>query len=94
MYGLIGADYDPAYSATGVVYSATCAVCWRGHVQDMFLVVISFLVFIAVAVLFMSSFSYKTRTTLALAGVFVVALGIVAGWGWGMIFGARMHSFT
>ncbi len=62
--------------------------------QDMFLVVISFLVFIAVAVIFMSSFSYKTRTTLALAGVFVVALGIVAGWGWGMIFGESVRTHT
>lgn len=53
----------------------------------MMLVIISLLVFIAVAVVFLSAFSYRTRTTLALGGVFVVALGIMAGWGWGMIFG-------
>jgi hypothetical protein len=54
----------------------------------MFLVIISLLVFIVVAVAFLTEFNIvKTRTSLALAGVFVVALGIVSGWGWGMIFG-------
>ncbi len=56
--------------------------------QDMFLVIISLLIFIAVAILVLSKFNLvKTRTTLAVLGVFVTALGIMSGWGWGMIFG-------
>ncbi len=54
----------------------------------MSLVIISLLVFIIIAILILSKLDMvRTRTTLALAGIFVVCLGIVAGWGWGMIFG-------
>ncbi|KAL6764059.1 patched [Haematococcus lacustris] len=55
---------------------------------DFALVIISLLVFIAIALAFLSKFDMvKTRTTLALLGVFLVALGIASGWGWGLIFG-------
>ncbi len=54
----------------------------------MHLIIISLLVFMVIGVLFLSRLDVvKTRTTLALAGVFVVILAILAGWGWGMIFG-------
>jgi hypothetical protein len=56
--------------------------------QDMMLIIISILVFFAVAIAFFTSFDrVRTRTTLALLGIVVVALGIVSGWAWGMIFG-------
>jgi predicted RND superfamily exporter protein len=56
--------------------------------QDMMLIIISILVFMAVAIAFFTCFDrVRTRTTLALLGIVVVALGIVSGWAWGMIFG-------
>lgn len=60
--------------------------------NDMPLIIISLIVFIIVAVIILSKWSYKTRTTLALAGVVVIALGIMSGWGWGMIFGMPFTS--
>lgn len=54
----------------------------------MGLVIISLLVFIVIAVFLLSKLDLvRTRTTLALLGVFVTALGLMSGWGWGMIFG-------
>ena len=56
--------------------------------QDMPLIFLSFIVFILVAVAFLSKAdTVLTRTSLALAGVLVTALGLMSGWGWGMIFG-------
>ena len=52
------------------------------------LIFLSFIVFILVAVAFLSKAdTVLTRTSLALAGVLVTALGLMSGWGWGMIFG-------
>ena len=55
---------------------------------DLILVIISFIIFILLAIAFLTEFdSVLTRTTLALLGVVVVCLGIFAGWGWGLMFG-------
>ncbi|KAG1663695.1 hypothetical protein FOA52_013263 [Chlamydomonas sp. UWO 241] len=55
---------------------------------DMFLVVVSLIVYIAMAVIFLTKFdSVLTRTSLALLGILVIILGIMAGWGLGMLFG-------
>ncbi|GFH08868.1 uncharacterized protein HaLaN_03903 [Haematococcus lacustris] len=81
-------------SITGVSVTALTSACNQyqpsspHQLQDFALVIISLLVFIAIALAFLSKFDMvKTRTTLALLGVFLVALGIASGWGWGLIFG-------
>ncbi len=67
--------------------ACVCAMPCRAA-QDMMLVIISLIVFILIAVLFLSKWdAVKTRTSLALAGIFVTAVGIISGWGWGMMFG-------
>ena len=54
----------------------------------MNLIFISFIVFILIAIAFLSKAdSVLTRTSLALLGVLVTALGMMSGWGWGMMFG-------
>ena len=76
--------------------SCSCQVALVAHTsrhtfyasQDMKLVIISFIVFILVAVALLSKAdTVLTRTSLALLGVLVTALGLMSGWGWGMIFG-------
>ena len=54
----------------------------------MNLIFISFIIFILIAIAFLSKAdSVLTRTSLALLGVLVTALGMMSGWGWGMMFG-------
>ena len=55
---------------------------------DLRLVIISFIIFILLAIAFLTQLdSVLTRTTLAILGVVVVCLGIFSGWGWGLMFG-------
>ena len=55
---------------------------------DLRLVIISFIMFIILAIVFLTEIdSVLTRTTLAILGVVVVCLGIFSGWGWGLMFG-------
>lgn len=56
--------------------------------NDMFLIIISLLVYIVVGVAVLSKWDrVRTRAALALAGILVTGLGLMSGWGWGMIFG-------
>ncbi|KAG1663694.1 hypothetical protein FOA52_013262 [Chlamydomonas sp. UWO 241] len=55
---------------------------------DMFLIVVSFILYIAMAVILLSKLdSVLTRTSLALLGILVIVLGVMAGWGLGILFG-------
>ena len=52
------------------------------HTLDRNLVIISFIVYVIIAILFLSRFSWvRTRTSLAVGAIGVIALGLMSGWG-------------
>mmetsp|Transcript_34827 Transcript_34827/g.88256 ORF Transcript_34827/g.88256 Transcript_34827/m.88256 type:complete len:913 (-) Transcript_34827:778-3516(-) len=75
-------------SATWITGSTVGEELGKAINNDMMLVIISLLVYIVIAVLVLARWDrVRARTALALAGILVTGLGLMSGWGWGMIFG-------